>query len=92
MDEQIEYRRRINERKFGKWEELPGGGRRYSYEIDGRHGWTARYVKEVNILEETLRFCQEIYDNNGKLIEIHEKYPEDKGHKKIIEEKHENHT
>ena len=87
MDEQIEFRRRINERKFGKWEELPGGGRRYYYEIEGRFGWTARYVKEVNLTEETLRFCQEIYDNNGKLVEIHEKYPDDKGHKKVIEEK-----
>src|SRR3989304_5432006 len=82
MDDQIELKRRINERKFGKWEELPGGGRRYSYKIEGRHGWTAHYVKEVNLMEKTLRFYQEIYDNNGKLIEIHEKYPEDKGHKK----------
>ena len=87
MDEETEYRRTINERKFGKWEELTGGGRRYSYEVDGRHGWTARYVKEVNLIEETLRFYQEIYDNNGKLVEIHEKYPDDKGHKKVIEEK-----
>ena len=38
MADQIEFKRRINERKFGKWEELPGGGRRYSYKIDGRHG------------------------------------------------------
>ncbi|HLE88317.1 MAG TPA: hypothetical protein VI727_11725 [Candidatus Brocadiaceae bacterium] len=87
MDDQIELRRRLNERKFGKWKELPGGGRHYSYKIDGRHGWTARYVKEVDLKEETLRFYQEIYDNNGKLIEIHEKYPKDKGHKKAIEEK-----
>ncbi|MCZ7402078.1 MAG: hypothetical protein O8C61_07635 [Candidatus Methanoperedens sp.] len=87
MDEQTEYKRTINERKFGKWEELTGGGRRYSYEVDGRHGWTARYVKEVNLIEETLRFYQEIYDNKGKLVEIHEKYPDDKGHKKVIEEK-----
>ena len=87
MDEQTEDKRTINERKFGKWEELTGGGRRYYYEIDGRHGWTARYVKEVNLIEETLRFYQEIYDNNGKLVEIHEKYPDDKGHKKVIEEK-----
>jgi hypothetical protein len=87
MEEQTEYKRTINERKFGKWEELAGDGRRYSYEIDGRHGCTARYVKEVNLIEETLRFYQEIYDNNGKLVEIHEKYPDDKGHKKVIEEK-----
>lgn len=87
MDKQIEFKRRINEKKFDTLEELPGGGRRYSYEIEGRYGWTARYVKEVNTIKETLRFCQEIYDNNGKLVEIHEKYPDDKEHKKVIEEK-----
>ena len=87
MDKQGEFKRRINERKFGIWEELLDGGRRYSYKVEGRHGWTACYVKEVNLMEETLRFYQEIYDNNGKLVEIHEKFPDDKGHKKIIEEK-----
>jgi hypothetical protein len=56
MADQIEFKRRINERKFGKWEELLGSGRRYSYKIYGRHGWTAHYVKEVNLMEETLRF------------------------------------
>ena len=58
-----------------------------SYKVEGRQGWTARYVKEVNQMEETLRFYQEIYDDNGSLVEIHEKYPDDKGHKKIIEDK-----
>jgi hypothetical protein len=52
MDEQDELKRRINERKFESWEELPSGGRRYSYKVEGRHGWTARYVKEVNQIEE----------------------------------------
>ena len=52
---EINLKRRINERKFGSWEELPDGGRRYIYKN------------------------QEIYDNNGKLVEIHEKYPDDKG-------------
>jgi len=33
--------------------------------------------------EETLKFCQEIYNEEGVLVEIHEKYPSDKGHKKI---------
>jgi hypothetical protein len=85
MDKQGELKRRINERKFGAWEELPGG-RRYLYKVEGRHGWSARYVKEVNQMEETLRFYQEIYDDNGNLVEIHEKYPDDNGHK-IIEDK-----
>ncbi len=87
MDEQSKFKRRINERKYEVWEELTGGGRRYSYKVEGRHGWKACYVKEVNQMEETLRFYQEIYDDNGNLVEIHEKYPDDRGHKKIIEKK-----
>ena len=30
-----------NERKFGHWDELPGGGRRYVLVVRGRLGWTA---------------------------------------------------
>jgi len=78
-----ERKRRQNERKFGDWEEFPDGGRRYSYEIRGRRGWFARYVKEVDVSEKTIRFWQEIYDDRGQLTEIHEKYPEDRGHTKI---------
>jgi len=33
--------------------------------------------------ERTTRFCQEVYDENNKLVEVHEKYPVDKGHKKV---------
>lgn len=75
--------RRKNERKFGNWEELSNGGRRYWYDVHGRHGWKARYVKEVNSQEETIRFYQEIYNEAGRLVEIHEKFPKDKGHRKI---------
>jgi hypothetical protein len=64
-------------------EELPGGGRRYWLEVMGRSGWKARYVKEVDAEERTLRFYQEIYNERGELVEIHEKYPIDKGHRKI---------
>jgi len=39
-----------------------------------------RYVKEVNVDEETSRFFQEIYDEKGALIETHEKFPVDSGH------------
>jgi hypothetical protein len=74
--------RKQNETKFGRWEELPDGGRRYSFELSGRQGWLARYIKEVDSNETTLRFWQEIYDDQGKLIEVHEKYPVDKGHQK----------
>jgi hypothetical protein len=74
-----------NERKFGSWEELPNGGRRYWFEVVGRRGWKARYVKEVDADENTVRFWQEIYDDQGKLVEIHEKYPVDKGHQQVQE-------
>jgi hypothetical protein len=77
MDEE---KRRINEKKFGSWEKLPEGGRRYWYEVLGRRGWRARYVKEVDPVENTIRFYQEIYDDLGELVEIHEKYPFDSGH------------
>lgn len=81
-----EQKRRENERKFGNWDELPNGGRRYFYEVQGRQGWKARYVKEVDALERTIRFYQEIYDGQGRLVEIHEKYPVDKGHKRLAGE------
>ncbi|HHW41757.1 MAG TPA: hypothetical protein GXX19_11545 [Syntrophomonadaceae bacterium] len=79
----LKDKRKENERKFHYWNELPGGGRRYIYEVPGKHGWKAKYVKEVNDREETMRFYQEIYNDQGNLVEIHEKYPEDKGHRKV---------
>ena len=33
-----EHKRKENERKFATWYELPDGGRRYVYEVKGRHG------------------------------------------------------
>ena len=72
-----------NEKKFSQWEELPSGGRRYWLDVSGRQGWRARYLKEVDAQESTLRFWQEIYDDQGKLVEVHEKYPVDKGHQKV---------
>lgn len=80
-----ERKRRENERKFEVWNELPDGSRCYFYEVQGRHGWTARYVKEVDASERTLKFYQEIYDEKGRLVEIHEKYPVDKGHIRVKE-------
>ena len=70
---------------IGHWEELPYGGRRYWFEVAGRRGWKARYVKEVNADENTIGFWQEIYDNQHTLVEIHEKYPVDKGHRPVQE-------
>ncbi|MBI4764330.1 MAG: hypothetical protein HY787_06975 [Deltaproteobacteria bacterium] len=74
-----------NERKFPNWEDLPNEGRKYWFDVEGRLGWRARYVKIVDSEEKTLLFYQEIYDENGKLVEMHEKFPLDKGHQKIKE-------
>ena len=72
-----------NEKKFGRWDELSGGGRRYQLDVPGRLGWLARYVKEVNADEMTVHFRQEVYDASGRLVETHEKFPVDKGHQKV---------
>ncbi len=72
-----------NERKFGRWADLADGGRRYQLDVTGRLGWQARYLKEVDAQEITVRFWQEIYDDSGKLVETHEKFPVDKGHQKV---------
>ena len=75
--------REQNEGKFTNRDNLPSGGRRYWLDVQGRQGWKARYVKEVDADEVTVRFYQEIYDGTGKLIEIHHKYPVDQGHQKV---------
>ena len=77
-------KREQNERKFQAWETLPNGGRRYQLEIEGRHRWKARYVKEVDASEITLSFWQEIYNEQKELVEIHHKYPVDTGHQKPV--------
>lgn len=64
---------------------MPGGGRRYRFDVPGKLGWLARYLKEVDANETTLRFWQEIYDDQGNRVETHEKYPVDKGHQKVSE-------
>jgi hypothetical protein len=76
-------KRSQNEAKFGSWEELSDVGRRYCLEVLGHHGWTARYIKEVDATEQTIRFYQAIYDDQKRLVELHEKYPDDKGHMRI---------
>jgi len=53
------------------------------YEVQGRYGWEARYVKEVDASETTVKFYQEIYDERGNLVEVHEKYPLDRGHRRL---------
>jgi len=49
--------REQNERTFGSWEELPGGGRRYTRKYAGRAGGRARYIKDVDATEATVRFA-----------------------------------
>jgi hypothetical protein len=77
-----EAKRRVNERKFGQWRDLPGGGRRYVYTVTGRRGWTARYVKDVDDQERTTRFYQEIINPQGNVVEVHDKFPLDSGHRR----------
>ncbi len=48
--------REQNERKFGTSEDLPNGGRRYTRDFAGRAGGRARYIKEVDAKEMTMRF------------------------------------
>ena len=76
-------KRSQNEKKFDQWNDLSNGGRLYRLDVPGRSGWVARYLKEVDAGEATVRFWQEIYDDTGKLIETHEKFPVDKGHQKV---------
>jgi hypothetical protein len=76
-------KREENKKKFQNCEALPDGSSKYWFEIVGRNGWKARYLKIVDQLEVTKSFWQEIYNENGVLVEIHEKYPIDKGHIKI---------
>ncbi len=75
--------RKANERKFTTWTDQPDGGRRYWYNVSGSWRWTARYVKELNAQERILAFRQEIYDEQERLVELHEKFPIDTGHKRM---------
>lgn len=76
-------KRRENEKLFSTWEETKKGERRYSRIVQGKLGWSAKYIKLVDKNEKTVKFWQEIYNDKGKLVEIQEKFPVDKGHKKI---------
>jgi len=75
--------RERNERRYGQWTDLADGGRQYWLDIPGHRGWRARYLKRVDAAETTLRFWQEIYDESGKLMEIHQKFPVDEGHRRV---------
>lgn len=75
-----------NERRFGQWADLPGGGRRYWSDRPGRVSGFQRMVKVVDASENTLQLIQEIYDDAGRLIEWHQKFPFDTGHQRLIED------
>jgi len=77
--------RQRNERRFSQWDELPDGGRRYYRMKKGKTAGYARYMKIVDVNEVTLSIVQEIYDDNGRLIAIHQKYPTDTGHQNVAE-------
>ncbi len=85
--------REENERKFGHWEELPDGGRRYWFDVPSRDvtGF-ARYVKIVDATETTISFVQEIYNETGELVAFHRKYPVDEGHQWLVQEDDDDHT
>jgi hypothetical protein len=55
-------------------------------DVKGRSGSRARYLKEVDSEELTVRFWQEVFDGEGRLREVHEKYPTDLGRQKITGE------
>lgn len=76
-------KRSQNEKDFANWKETSSGGRLYWFDVMGRNGGKARYVKEVDNQEKTITFRQEIFTKDDNMIEIHEKYPVDKGHLKF---------
>ncbi len=75
-----------NEKEYPNMNELGNGGRIYWKEIEAgdNSGKKARYEKTVDKDEQTISFVQKIFDKHGNLLEIHEKFPIDKGHKIII--------
>lgn len=72
--------REQNEKDFGQWEDLTGGGRRYWFDRKGKAWGFQRIVKVVDADENTLTVAQEIYNDDGELYERHQKYPVDTGH------------
>lgn len=78
--------REQNERRYHYWEDLPGGGRRYWKVRAGRNSGWQRMVKVVDENEVTIQIVQEVLDNDGELVETHQKFPSDTGHRKLHKE------
>ena len=81
--EEVSDKRKKNEKKFKTWDDFPDGSRKYRRDVQGRNGWIARYVKEVDANDVALKFYQEIYDDKAKLVQLHIKFPSDTGHQKL---------
>ena len=75
-------RRRRHERKWRHWDELPEGVRVYWRERPGARSGRQRPILVVGADEVTLQMAQLIYDHEGVLIEWHQKYPVDFGHRR----------
>jgi hypothetical protein len=76
-------KRQQNEKDFEFWEALPDGGRRYWNERKGTVWGTQRMVKIVDADENTVQVVQEIYNDQGELVQRHQKFPVDTGHRII---------
>ncbi len=80
--------RQRNERDWPHWEDLPDNRRKYWIRRQG-HEWGYQVMlKEVRFdpatqLEETVQLWQEVYDDQGKLVGRHQKYPVDTGHERL---------
>ena len=97
MNAEIGRKRVKNEKKFSCWKELEGGGRKYWYEVVGKFGFRACYVKEVDekpfLRKKSFTKRNKVYYfwikpflkvcYKGNLVEVHEKFPTDFGHRKI---------
>lgn len=57
-----EKKRKANETEYDLWTDNDKGGRIYYFEINGKLGWKAKYLKEMDKDEITIRFWQEIYE------------------------------
>ena len=75
--------RKENEKRFKNWDEISTGGRRYWYDRKGAVSGFQRIIKIVDVDETTLQLLQEIYDDEGNLIERHQKFPIDTGHEEL---------
>ena len=78
--------REQNEKRFKNWEDLPDGRRRYWSDRKGAEHVFQRMVKIVDADEITLQLVQEIYNDDGGLIERHQKFPVDTGHQTLVDE------